>query len=138
MKAIINARIYDYTNYIENGYVLFDEQIKEVGAMKDYKNQGDEIIDFKGDLLLPGFVCSHAHIYSIFARGLILPFNPKNFQEILDQMWWKLDSRLTNEMTYYSGIAASYEFLLNGVCRGGDGLLTALAGAANRIIKAFV
>ena len=115
MKAIINARIYDYTNYIENGYVLFDEQIKEVGAMKDYKNQGDEVIDFKGDLLLPGFVCAHAHIYSIFARGLILPFNPKNFQEILDQMWWKLDSRLTNEMTYYSGIAASYEFLLNGV-----------------------
>lgn len=115
MKAIINARIYDYTNYIENGYVLFDEQIKEVGPMKDYKNQGDEVIDFKGDLLLPGFVCAHAHIYSIFARGLILPFNPKNFQEILDQMWWKLDSRLTNEMTYYSGIAASYEFLLNGV-----------------------
>lgn len=115
MKAIINARIYDYSNYIENGYVLFDEKIIEVGSMKDYKKQGDEVIDFKGDLLLPGFVCNHAHIYSIFARGLALPFNPKDFQEILDQMWWKLDAKLTNELTYYSGIAASYEFLLNGV-----------------------
>ena len=115
MKAIINARIYDYTNYIENGYVLFDKQIIEVGLMKDYKNQGDEVIDFNGDLLLPGFVCNHSHIYSIFARGLILPFNPHSFQEILDQMWWKLDAKLNNEMTYYSGIAASYEFLLNGV-----------------------
>ena len=115
MKAIINARIYDYVNYIENGYVVFDKQIIEVGSMKDYKNKGYEEIDFSGDLLIPGFVCSHAHIYSIFARGLALPFNPKNFQDILDQMWWKLDSKLTNEMTYYSGIAASYEFLLNGV-----------------------
>ena len=116
MKVIINARIYDYQNYIENGYVVFDKQIKAVGEMKNYKpTHEDEVIDFKGDLLLPGFVCNHAHIYSIFARGLILPFNPKNFQDILDQMWWKLDAKLNNEITYYSGIAASYEFLLNGV-----------------------
>ena len=116
MKVIINARIYDYVNYIECGYVLFDKKIIKVGPMSQYKPSSDvEVIDFEGDLLIPGFVCNHAHIYSIFARGLALPFNPKNFQEILDQMWWKLDSKLTNELTYYSGIAASYEFLLNGV-----------------------
>ena len=116
MKAIVNARIYDYKNYLENGYVLFDKDIVEVGPMSSYKKeQGVEEIDFEGDLLIPSFVCSHAHVYSIFARGLALPFNPKNFQEILDQMWWKLDAKLTNELTYYSGIAASYEFLLNGV-----------------------
>lgn len=115
MKAIINARIYDYVNYIESGYVLFDKRIIKVGPMSEYENAGYEEIDFAGDLLLPGFVCNHAHIYSIFARGLILPFNPKNFQDILDQMWWKLDAKLTNELTYYSGIAAAYEFLLNGV-----------------------
>ena len=115
MKAIINAGIYDYVNYIESGYVLFDKRIVKVGPMSEYKNAGYEEIDFAGDLLLPGFVCNHAHIYSIFARGLILPFNPKNFQDILDQMWWKLDAKLTNDLTYYSGIAASYEFLLNGV-----------------------
>ena len=116
MKVIINARIYDYSNYIENGYVVFDKTIKEVGSMKEFKKPAKaEIIDFEGDLLIPSFVCAHSHIYSIFARGLILPFNPKNFQEILDQMWWKLDAKLTNESTYYSGIAASYEFLLNGV-----------------------
>lgn len=115
MKAIINARIYDYVNYIESGYVLFDKRIFKVGPMSEYKNAGYEEIDFAGDLLLPGFVCNHAHIYSIFARGLILPFDPKNFQDILNQMWWKLDAKLTNELTYYSGIAAAYEFLLNGV-----------------------
>ena len=116
MKAIINARIYDYETYIENGYLLYDEKIVEVGDMKNFKNKGyDKVEDFQGDLLMPTFVCAHSHIYSIFARGLSLPFNPHNFQEILDQMWWKLDAELTNKETYYSGIAAGSEFLLNGV-----------------------
>ena len=116
MKAIINARIYDYETYIENGFVIFSNEIVKVGPMSEFEpNKELKVIDFEGDLLIPSFICSHAHIYSIFARGLILPFNPKNFQDILDQMWWKLDSKLTNELTYYSGISASYEFLLNGV-----------------------
>ena len=115
MKAIINVRIYDYQNYIENGYVVFDKTIVKVGQMSEFKNEGYNIIDGKGQLLLPNFVCAHSHIYSIFARGLALPFNPKNFQEILDQMWWKIDSQIDNDITYYSGIAAGSEFLLNGV-----------------------
>ena len=115
MKAIINVRIYDYQNYIENGYVVFDKKIVKVGQMKDFVDNDYKIIDGKGKFLLPNFVCAHSHIYSIFARGLALPFNPKNFQEILDQMWWKLDSKIDNNITYYSGIAAGSEFLLNGV-----------------------
>lgn len=115
MKALINVRIYDYQNYIENGYVVFDSEIIEVGQMKDFVNNGYQVIDGKGQLLLPNFVCAHSHIYSIFARGLVLPFNPKNFQEILDQMWWKLDKQIDNDISYYSGIAAGSEFLLNGV-----------------------
>ena len=115
MKALVNVRIYDYEIYIESGYVLFDEVIHEVGEMKNFKNKGYEVNDGKGQLLMPNFVCAHSHIYSIFARGLSLPFNPKNFQEILDQMWWKIDSKIDSEITYHSGIAAGCEFLLNGV-----------------------
>ncbi len=115
MKAIINARIYDYDKYIENGYVIFDEKIVKVGQMSEFIDNGYQVYDAKGKFLLPNFVCAHSHIYSIFARGLALPFNPHNFQEILDQMWWKLDSQIDNGITYYSGIAAGSEFLLNGV-----------------------
>ncbi len=115
MNALINVRIYDYERYIESGYVVFDECIREVGEMKNFKNKCYTVIDGKGQLLMPNFVCAHSHIYSIFARGLALPFNPHNFQEILDQMWWKLDAQIDNPVTYYSGIAAGSEFLLNGV-----------------------
>jgi cytosine/adenosine deaminase-related metal-dependent hydrolase len=140
MKAIVNARIYDYENYIENGFVVFDKEIVKVGKMSEFKNDGYNIIDAGGQLLLPTFVCAHSHIYSIFARGLALPFNPKNFQEILDQMWWKLDSQIDNEITYYSGIAAGSEFLLNGVTTIIDHHAsgTEIRGSLNSLKKALV
>lgn len=140
MKAIINARIYDYENFIENGYVIFDKQIVKVGKMNEFKNDGYQVIDARGQLLLPNFVCAHSHIYSIFARGLSLPFNPKNFQEILDQMWWKLDSKIDNDITYYSGIAAGTEFLLNGVTTVIDHHAsgTEIIGSLNNLKKSLV
>ena len=140
MNAIINARIYDYETYIKNGYLLYDEKIVEVGDMKNFKNKGyDKIEDFQGDLLMPTFVCAHSHIYSIFARGLSLPFNPHNFQEILDQMWWKLDAELTNKETYYSGIAAGSEFLLNGVTTVIDHHASGeILGSLSSLRKAFL
>lgn len=114
-KAIINIKIYDFAKFLDNSFVVFDHSILSVGAMSDFVDEGFEIIDGRGALLMPGLVCAHTHIYSKFARGLALPFNPKNFQEILDQMWWKLDHHIDNETSYYSGIVAAADFLRDGV-----------------------
>lgn len=114
-RTIINVRIYDYQNYIDSGFVTFDKKILKVGPMNEYLPDGSEVIDGQGQFLLPNFVCAHTHIYSIFARGMVLPFNPKNFQDILDQMWWKMDAKINNETTYYSGLCAASEFMKNGV-----------------------
>ena len=48
MNALINVRIFDYENYIESGYVVFDEYILEVGKMSEFKDKGYKIIDGKG------------------------------------------------------------------------------------------
>ena len=40
MNALINVRIFDYENYIESGYVVFDEHVQEVGKMSEFKNKG--------------------------------------------------------------------------------------------------
>ena len=106
MKAIINARLYDFDKYIENGYLIFDEEIIKTGDMSEFvKRNYEEIIDAKGDLVMPSFVCGHAHIYSIFARGLALPFAPKNFQDILDQLWWKIDAKIDRYLSTLSSKA---------------------------------
>jgi len=115
MKTLINARIYDHENYIENGYVTFDKTIQSVGPMKDFVANDETIIDVNGDLLIPSFVTMHTHVYSTFARGLSLPFKPDDFLDILKQMWWKIDAHLTRDMIYHSAIVSAAEHALHGV-----------------------
>lgn len=114
MITLINATYYDFENYEEDMYITFDTSIIDVGKMKDYKITGSEV-DVKNKLIMPGLVNGHSHIYSTFARGMSVPFNPVDFQELLEQLWWKLDRNLDNEMTYYSGVVSGVEYLKNGV-----------------------
>lgn len=116
IKAIINCNIYDFNSYKENQYIIFDETIREIGCMEEFKYRDNlEIYDVKNNLIIPGLVNCHSHIYSAFARGLQVPFAPKNFQDILDQLWWKLDSKLDEEATYYSAMIFGMDCIRNGV-----------------------
>ncbi len=140
MKALINCRLYDYKNYMENAYVVFDEKIIEIGDMSDFKKgKIDEVIDVNNDVVLPGFVCSHTHLYSAFARGWNTPFNPKTFKDILKQLWWKLDHFLDLDMTYYS----AYSFGLDQLKKGTTTFIdhhasNYVTGSLNQIKKALV
>ncbi|MHA1222207.1 MAG: amidohydrolase family protein [Candidatus Heimdallarchaeaceae archaeon] len=115
MQAITDVRIYDFDSYIENGFCIFEEEIIKVGEMKDFSNFDGEIIDGKGKILLPGLINFHTHIYSTLVRGASIPFNPKSFRDILEQLWWKFDSKLDNETTFHSAMVYGLESLKNGV-----------------------
>ncbi len=115
MFALTNVRIFDLQNYYDNGYIIFNEKIKEVGDMAGFRDNGYEIIDGTGHLAMPSLTVAHTHIYSTFARGMVIPFNPANFQEILEQLWWKMDSHLTGEDIYMSGIVSGVDYAKNGV-----------------------
>jgi len=115
LKALINVRIYDYKSYHDKSYVIFDEIIRGVGPMNLFKKEGiDEIIDCKNSFVLPGFVCGHTHLYSAFARGMSIPFNPTSFKEVLEQMWWKLDHFLDLDMIYHSAFSFGLDQIKNG------------------------
>lgn len=114
IKALINARIFNYDSLKENSYVLFNKKIIEIGSMENFKG-ADEVFDCSNQIVIPGLVNCHSHIYSTFARGWITEFNPKSFVELLEQMWWKLDGVLEEKDIYYSGIVSGMEFIKNGV-----------------------
>ena len=122
MYIIANGRVItrDPANpYIENGGVVTqDDKIIAVGATDALKAQYPkaEFVDAHGQVIMPAFVNTHTHIYSGLARGLsINGYNPTNFYEILDGMWWKLDRKLTLEGTKYSAYATYLECIRNGV-----------------------
>lgn len=105
--------------FIEKGALLIEGNIiQEVGtsSLLRGKYPNAQVLDGTGKLVMPGYINAHHHIYSAFARGMTLPDNhPKNFLEILEGTWWRMDRALTLENTYNSAIATYCECIRNGV-----------------------
>jgi cytosine/adenosine deaminase-related metal-dependent hydrolase len=63
----------------------------------------------------PGLVCSHHHLYSALARGMPAPpRQPTRFGEILEQVWWRLDTALDLHMLRASAMLGATEALMSG------------------------
>ncbi len=121
MLLIGNGRLLtrDQGNYIENGAVAIEGNlILEVGETAKLKQKYPEAewIDADGGVIMPGLVNTHNHIYSAFARGLsIKGYNPHDFNDILEGMWWKIDRLLTKENDSLSAQAVYIDCIKNGV-----------------------
>lgn len=105
--------------FIEDGGVVIEgNKIKEIGTTAELKQKypNEEFIDAKGGVIMPGMINMHNHIYSTFARGLAINgYHPKNFLDILEGQWFRLDSEMDNATTYHSGRVAYLESIKNGV-----------------------
>jgi putative selenium metabolism protein SsnA len=65
---------------------------------------GDEIVECDGAVLMPGLVNGHTHLYSALAAGMPAPpRQPRNFHEILQLIWWRLDRAHSFESVEVSG-----------------------------------
>ncbi len=65
--------------------------------------------------ITPGLVCGHHHLYSALARGMPAPpKTPSKFTEILEQVWWRLDTALDLEMLEWSAKLGALEALEAG------------------------
>jgi len=63
----------------------------------------------------PGLVCAHHHLYSSLARGMPAPSrHSQNFDEILEDVWWRLDTALDDETIYWSAALGAVEALMSG------------------------
>ena len=104
--------------YYENGAVVTEnELIKETGTTAEMrlKYPDAEFVDAKGGVIMPAFINAHTHIYSALARGLsIAGYNPTNFYEVLDGMWWKIDRSLTLEDTRRSAYTTIIDCIKTG------------------------
>ncbi|MEI6876035.1 MAG: putative aminohydrolase SsnA [Spirochaetota bacterium] len=66
--------------------------------------------------LSPGLVCSHTHLYSALARGLMVAIEPsKDFAQILDHLWWRLDRAIDLPILEASALAGLSDAALCGV-----------------------
>lgn len=73
-------------------------------------------LDAHGDLILPGLINTHTHLYSAFARGIDLRGTaPADFTQVLERLWWRLDKALTLDDVYWSAMVGMLDSIRNGV-----------------------
>ena len=103
---------------IWNGSVVVDgESIAAVGDASELRKRypNAEVVDCRGKIVLPGFICAHHHFYSTMARGMAIPGEPaSNFVEILERLWWKVDKAIDGEDITLSAQIPLIECIRNG------------------------
>lgn len=99
-------------------------------------------LDASGKVVLPGFINSHTHFYSAFARGLGKAAPSADFREVLDHLWWRLDKALVLEDCRVSALVTAIDAVRHGCTTLIDhhaspgavrGSLAALAGAVREV-----
>lgn len=97
-----------------NSVLIEDGLIQKIATSSEFKGQYGKEIDAAGKVIMPGFINAHMHFYSTLVRGLGKAKPAKDFLEVLENLWWKLDKVLTPETIYYSALI----MLINGIKRG--------------------
>ena len=104
---------------IKDGAVLIRAGIIDaVGRRETVEKNADgvKILDARGGIIMPGFINTHTHLYSTFARGLSpKPPPPGNLLETLKHLWWPLDETLNHEDIYHSARSALVDCIQQGV-----------------------
>jgi putative selenium metabolism protein SsnA len=118
---ITNGRLvtWDSPNEIIDDGALFlqDGRIAEVGntTVLSKKYAAVEQLDARGQLVMPGNICAHTHFYSAFARGMGIPGPPmKDFPDILERLWWRLDRALLDIDVEYSALVCLVDAIKHG------------------------
>ena len=96
---------------------LEDDRIVELGLSSELEAkypQADKL-DARSQFVMPGNICAHTHFYGAFARGMAIPgAAPKDFPEILERLWWRLDKALTLEDVRYSALVCLIDAIKHG------------------------
>jgi putative selenium metabolism protein SsnA len=93
------------------------DRIAEIGDTADLlqKYPDAEVLNARGQLVMPGNICAHTHFYGAFARGLAIPGDPpRDFPEILGRLWWPLDKSLLDADVKFSALVSLVDAIRNG------------------------
>lgn len=139
IKNGIIVTLGDKNKILENHSILIDEKkIKKIDKTENFKDRYDTVIDAHGKVVMPGFINAHMHFYSTMVRGLGKAKPSKNFVEVLNNLWWRLDKKLSLDDCYFSAILP----LIDAIKRGTTTLIDhhaspfAITGSLNVIARA--
>lgn len=93
---------------IEGGKVI------QIAPEADFVLIDCERIDATDKVVMPGLINAHHHFYSTLVTGLGKAAPSKDFNQVLENLWWRLDKKLLAEDNYYSALISSLTAIRKG------------------------
>ncbi len=104
--------------FVADGAVVVQgDSIVAVGPAAEIRaaHPGQEMVDVGGRVIMAGLVNAHTHAYSAYARGMAVHQPTRDFTQILENLWWRLDRLLTLEDVELNAGTTFIESIRNGV-----------------------
>lgn len=101
----------DEQDVLEEVHVVVENG--EIVAIED--GYASDAIDARSEVVVPGLVNCHTHMYALPIRGAPLSVSPRSFYEALTDIWWEVDEAFTHEDARLSALGSCAEMLAGGV-----------------------
>ncbi len=119
-------------------------EITTVAANAELKQRfpNEEVWEAPGQVLAPGFVDAHTHLYGILAHGIPLSKAPSGFMPFLDEFWWPLvENRLDCKMICAATAANCAAMIRSGItsfydCEEAPNALPGILNAQAEVVRA--
>jgi putative selenium metabolism protein SsnA len=101
----------------DGAILLQDGRIADMGTTADLRANYPDVkeLDARNQLVMPGNICAHTHFYGAFSRGMGIPGPPmKDFPDILNRLWWRLDRALLDVDVEYSALVCLVDAIKHG------------------------
>jgi 5-methylthioadenosine/S-adenosylhomocysteine deaminase len=96
----------------ENGEIC--KVLENTKLLEKYPNF--DLIDCSDQILSPGFVNAHMHLYGVLSHGIQIPSDITDFKSFLEDFWWPLvEDRIDSEMISVTARTMALELLDSGV-----------------------
>jgi len=130
--------------FADGAVVVRGDSIVAVGPAAEIRaaHPAEHLTDVGGRVIMAGLVNAHTHAYSAYARGMAIHQPTRDFTEILENLWWRLDRLLTLQDVELNAATTFIESIRNGVTTVFDhhsspnavsGSLQTMADVAGRI-----
>ncbi|MBM4404044.1 MAG: putative aminohydrolase SsnA [Candidatus Cloacimonetes bacterium] len=96
------------------GVLINDGIIERIAPSTDFDGYEGDILDAEGRVLLPGLINAHHHFYSTLVRGYGKAKPSKDFVEVLNHLWWRLDKQLRQDDVYLSALLSILDAIRHG------------------------
>lgn len=102
----------------DGALVVQDGTVSEIGPYAELKARNPQLpeIDCSGQIVTPGLVNAHTHMYGLLSHGIPLAKAPSGFWPFLKDFWWPLiEDRLDHDMIRAATGMACWEMINTGV-----------------------